>query len=57
VANILPGEQVTITISYVETLSYDGGVYSVVFPMVVGPRYIPWPTYCTNAILGWGVGL
>ena len=41
VVNILPGEQVTITISYVETLSYDGGVYSVVFPMVVGPRYIP----------------
>ncbi len=40
VANILPGEQITITISYVETLSYDGGVYSVVFPMVVGPRYI-----------------
>jgi Ca-activated chloride channel homolog len=41
VANILPGEQISITISYVETLSYDGGVYSVVFPMVVGPRYIP----------------
>jgi Ca-activated chloride channel family protein len=41
VANILPGEQISITISYVQTLSYDGGVYSVVFPMVVGPRYIP----------------
>jgi len=41
VANILPGEKITITISYVETLSYDGGRYSVVFPMVVGPRYIP----------------
>ena len=41
VANILPGEQITITISYVETLAYDGGKYSVVFPMVVGPRYIP----------------
>jgi len=41
VANILPGEQISITISYVETLSYDSGVYSVVFPMVVGPRYIP----------------
>ena len=41
VANILPGEEITVTISYVETLSYDGGVYSVVFPMVVGPRYIP----------------
>ena len=41
VANILPGEQITITISYVETLLYDDGRYSVVFPMVVGPRYIP----------------
>ena len=41
VANILPGEQVTVTISYVETLKYDGGIYSVVFPTVVGPRYIP----------------
>ncbi|MEO8324947.1 MAG: VIT domain-containing protein [Nitrospirota bacterium] len=41
VANILPGEKITVTISYVETLSYENGVYSVVFPMVVGPRYIP----------------
>ncbi|WNM60434.1 VIT and vWA domain-containing protein [Candidatus Nitrospira neomarina] len=41
VANILPGEKITVTISYVETLSYDDGIYSVVFPMVVGPRYIP----------------
>lgn len=41
VANIQPGEQITVTISFVETLSYDAGVYSVVFPMVVGPRYIP----------------
>ena len=41
VANILPGEQVKITISYVETLSYVSGAYEFVFPMVVGPRYIP----------------
>ncbi|HSF10575.1 MAG TPA: VIT and VWA domain-containing protein, partial [Nitrospirales bacterium] len=41
VANILPGEKITVTISYVEMLSYDDGIYSVVFPMVVGPRYIP----------------
>ena len=41
VANILPGEQISITISYVQTVSYDDGAYSVVFPMVVGPRYIP----------------
>ena len=41
VANILPGNQVRITISYVETLRYEDGTYEFVFPMVVGPRYIP----------------
>ena len=41
VANIMPGEKVTITISYVETLKYEDGAYEFVFPMVVGPRYVP----------------
>jgi Ca-activated chloride channel homolog len=41
VANILPGEQIKIIISYVETLKYEDGSYQFVFPMVVGPRYIP----------------
>src|SRR6266550_4709561 len=41
VANILPGEQIKITISYVETLTYENGSYEFVFPMVVGPRYVP----------------
>lgn len=41
VANILPGEKVVVTISYVETLKYEDGSYEFVFPMVVGPRYIP----------------
>ncbi len=41
VANILPGEKVTITISYVETLKYEAGSYEFTFPMVVGPRYMP----------------
>jgi Ca-activated chloride channel homolog len=41
VANILPGEQIKITINYVETLKYEDGSYEFVFPMVVGPRYIP----------------
>lgn len=41
VANILAGQQVKITISYVETLNYEEGEYGFVFPMVVGPRYIP----------------
>ena len=41
VANIMPGEQIKITISYVETLKYEDGAYEFVFPMVVGPRYVP----------------
>lgn len=41
VANIMPGEKVTVTISYVETLRYEDGAYEFVFPMVVAPRYIP----------------
>ena len=41
VANILPGAQITVTISYVQTLRYEEGSYEFVFPMVVGPRYIP----------------
>ena len=41
VANILAGEQIKITISYVETLKYEDGSYEFVFPMVVGPRYVP----------------
>ncbi len=41
VANITPGARVKVTISYVETLKYEDGTYEFVFPMVVGPRYIP----------------
>jgi Ca-activated chloride channel family protein len=41
IANIEPGAEVTIEISYVETLKYEDGVFEWVFPMVVGPRYIP----------------
>jgi Ca-activated chloride channel family protein len=41
VANIQPGEKVKVTIRYLEPLVYEDGSYSFVFPMVVGPRYIP----------------
>ncbi len=41
VANIMPGQGVKITISYVETLKYEEGAYEWSFPMVVGERYIP----------------
>src|SRR5262245_41129522 len=44
VTNILPDASVKVTISYVETLPYEDGVYEFTFPMVVGPRYIPGKT-------------
>ena len=41
VTNIEPGATVKVTISYVEVLKYEEGHYEFMFPMVVGPRYIP----------------
>ncbi|MCL1467868.1 VIT domain-containing protein [Argonema galeatum] len=40
-ANIKPGEQINVTIRYTDSLKFEGGNYEFVFPMVVGPRYIP----------------
>jgi len=40
-ANIRPGETIDITIRYSHSLKFEGGSYEFVFPMVVGPRYIP----------------
>ncbi len=41
VANIGPREDVIIQIEYQQTVRYDQGVFSLRFPMVVAPRYIP----------------
>lgn len=41
VANVMPGQDITITIQYVNTLKYDDGFYEFTFPMVVGPRFVP----------------
>jgi Ca-activated chloride channel family protein len=41
VANVMPGQDVTITIRYVNTLKYNDGYYEFAFPMVVGPRFVP----------------
>jgi Ca-activated chloride channel family protein len=40
-ANIRPGETIQVRIRYSELLPYEAGQYEMVFPMVVGPRYIP----------------
>jgi Ca-activated chloride channel family protein len=41
IANIVPGAEIQIEISYFQVLKYERGDYEFVFPMVVGPRYKP----------------
>ena len=40
VANIMPGETVSIELHYTELISPTEGNYQFVFPTVVGPRYV-----------------
>jgi Ca-activated chloride channel family protein len=53
VANIMPGDNIVITIRYVNILRYAEGNYELVFPMVVGPRYIPGNTATGHSGTGW----
>jgi Ca-activated chloride channel family protein len=41
VANIEPGQAVSITIKYSQTMAWEDGRFEFDFPTVVGPRYIP----------------
>lgn len=41
VANIPPGESITIAIEYQQAVLIDNDKFSIRFPMVVGDRYIP----------------
>jgi Ca-activated chloride channel family protein len=55
VANIGPHEEVVVEIEYQQTLRYDSGRFSLRFPMVVGPRYIPgFMPVAGEAGTGWG---
>jgi Ca-activated chloride channel family protein len=38
-ANVMPGDQVEVELRYTELLTPTDGVYEVVFPTIVGPRY------------------
>ena len=40
-ANIAPGENISIEFEYQQTLALKDGTYRLRFPMVVGPRYHP----------------
>jgi Ca-activated chloride channel family protein len=58
VANIAPGDRITVEIEYQDTVRYDLGSFSLRFPMVVGPRYIPGiPVIIENQPIGNGWSL
>lgn len=40
VANIMPGESVSVKLTYSEILKYEKGQFEFSFPMVVGPRFL-----------------
>jgi Ca-activated chloride channel family protein len=52
-ANIMPGNQVEIQLRYTELLVPTDGVYEVVFPTVVGPRYSSEPESAAPAENKW----
>jgi len=43
VANILPGDTISVELSYTEMLESTDGTYEFVYPTVVGPRYTNTP--------------
>ena len=40
VANIAPGQDITITLRYLQKVAYEHGRFSLRFPMTITPRYI-----------------
>ena len=54
VANIPPGESITIAIEYQQAVLIDNEQFSIRFPMVVGDRYVPGSAIVTpRNSLGW----
>lgn len=39
VANLMPGDEIVIELTYTELIEPEEGIYQFVFPTVVGPRY------------------
>jgi Ca-activated chloride channel family protein len=39
IANLMPGQPVSVTLSYVQSVPKIDGEYQLILPMVVGPRY------------------
>ena len=56
IANIGPSEHVTVTIEYQQGVQLDKGIFSLRFPMTVGPRYFPGePAVSDTNESGWAI--
>jgi Ca-activated chloride channel family protein len=53
IANIMPNDRIDVHLRYVEPLRWDEGRIRLVFPMVVGPRYIPGTPAADHTGTGW----
>jgi Ca-activated chloride channel family protein len=53
VANILPGDEIRVELSYTELLVPESGEYRFVYPTVVGPRYSNQPAASAPASEKW----
>jgi len=53
VANLMPGDHIDVRLRYVEPLRWEDGRVRLVFPMVVGPRYIPGTQAVGHEGTGW----
>jgi len=53
VANLMPGDRMDVRLRYVEPLQWEGGKMRIVFPMVVGPRYLPGTRAIGHDGTGW----
>jgi Ca-activated chloride channel family protein len=49
----MPGDRIEVCMRYVEPLRWEGDHMRLVFPMVVGPRYIPGTQPVGHAGTGW----
>jgi len=53
VANIMPNDRIDVRLLYVESLRWEKGRMRLIFPMVVGPRYIPGTEAVDHIGTGW----
>ena len=55
VANLMPGDHIDVRLRYVQPLRWEDGRMRLVFPMVVGPRYVPGEQAVSHTGTGWAV--